>query len=266
MILWAVRFLATSYVLRVQISGTTTNLPFPVSGSLTLLRDYFMSEDARADGVTSKNNGHGDLIRMLQLCIRGHVNGAAATVAFDANFKLIVTFGGGQSGQLLWANAATTLDEAIFGFANVDTTNAVSTTGGNVPQGVFRPRKPIADDSRDRQGIVGGIGRTMSGKVRGSFFGLPTKDRRIFFAHLNKNVVLTEYLEADNPTGSLEYAWINSIARARYFRLYTDESLRTQTSYRLYQTTKAADELERNEQFKIWWNRGMSFALAEVPT
>jgi hypothetical protein len=265
LILWPVRFASTAYVLRVTINGTTTNLNFPATGSLTVGRDYFMSGDARADGTTASNNGHGDLISMLQATIRTHANGGAATVAFDSSFKILVTFGGGFGGQMLWAHGSTTLDDAVFGF-NGNTSTAISATSPNVPMGIFRPNRPIANDGRDRQGIVGGIARTMTGKVRVSRYALPAKERDLSFQYLNQNVALTEYLAGDNPTGSLEYAWINAFSLGRYFRLYEDESSRTTTSYKLYQIANLEDDMMRTEAFKIWWDRPLKTVLAEIPS
>lgn len=263
LVAWPIRFAATSYQLVVAIGGVTTTLSFPASGTLTVGRDYWMIDDSQADAVTV--GGNGSLLTLLKATIDSHASANTATVTLTSDFKVNVAMSAGTV-QILWDHGSTTLSKAIFGFA-ASTALASPVTGENVPYGIFRPGKPMAVDDRNRQPIVSGIARTMSGKPRfANLVTAPLKERDIKFEYLNKNVALTEYLEATNPTGSFEYFWINSASLGRTFRLYDDETSRTSTSYDLYQITDLEDQLRRMDSNRVlWWERPMTCVLRESP-
>jgi hypothetical protein len=257
-ILWPVRFLATSYLLRVTIGATTTNLAFPASGSLTVARDYWFSGDAQTDAGLDIDTatGRADLLGMLQATLRLHANGGAATVAFDAaGERIVVTFGGGQSGSILWSNVATTLDFNIFGWGNANTASATSTTATEPCAGRWLPGRPFSFDSLDRQPIVGGVARSISGKVRISRFSTPTQDREVQFQFLDQ----TKVIASSHTYEPFSYAWYNSLSLGRPFRVYDDvDELEV---YSVYRTTSLEDPMQRNEQFRVWWDVSLRMAF-----
>lgn len=250
MIATPVVFGAASYGLRVSISGVAATCTFTVTAG----RFYWMVGDAQADAATL--GGVGDLLERLRACIASHPSAPTVTVTLDANFNVRVSVASGTI-QILWTHGASTLDEAIFGFANADTAVAAAVTGTLIPQGLWRPGRPIWEDGRPQRPMVGGVARSVAGRTRVSYFGTMDRERSIYFGRLLQSVVLTEFLSVTNPTGSLEYHWLNSIGRGRPFRLYEDETSRTSSSYTLWRTTETSRPFRRNGEDppeSIYWN------------
>lgn len=257
MLLYPIRFAATSYIFRVtaDVAGSPTfaDLTFPASGSLTIGRNYWLSGDGQAD-ADGGVGGVGDLLTLLDACLELHPTIQTFTVTLESTFLVRVTVSGATLCILHWANAATTLDESIFGFTNTDTASLGAHNATLLPQGIWRPKRATAIDTRDRQPVVGGIAHAISGLQRTSRLALPRKERDLNWKFVNQAQILQEYELAAEPFGSFEEAWVNSISFGRPFRYYNDETSRTSTSYQLYVPRMLEDPMTRNEQFKIFWD------------
>lgn len=245
-LLWGVRFSSTTYNLRVTCNSITETLPFPASGSLSVTKDYFPSGD---------DDGSTDLLQMLEACIEAHTQAPAVDIALTEDFFIQIT--SSVAIELVWQDAATTLDGAPFGWT-ADSGSATTLTGDYIPHGIWRPQRPIARDSRLRQPIVGGVSKSVSGKTRVSRIAEPEKTRELSWIFLPKDRVLSEYATAVTgvTSTSFEYAWINSISKGYAFRYYADEaSLTSPVNYRI---ADLADPIARSEQFQIYWDIAIS--------
>lgn len=244
LVMWPVRFSATSYVLRVTAGGVTSNLAFPASGSLSTTQDYYMTGDGQSD----------DLITMLAETVQSHANvatcGGSVTAGFRVELNADVAF------TLHWSHANTTLDGLIFGWTGSDTASADPQTSPNMPQCWWRPGRPIAVDSRDRQPVIGGVAQSIAGDVRISSFGTPYKERDISFIYVTQNKILSEYAESDEPYNVFEYAWVNSIALGRIIRIYDDEGSISggSSTYSSYRVRNLADPMRRNQAYEVFWD------------
>lgn len=266
-----IRFAATSYVVRVTINGVAENLTFPASGSLTVGRDYWMIADAQADASPgSTNNGEGSVLEMLRATIASHSATGAVTVALTSDFLVLLDLTSDPVfSSINWDHVSTTLDEAIFGFPNaeVPALGVGSCLGTNIPHGLCRLHIPISIDGRPRQPIVRGFARSLTGKSRVSDFVLPYKERELNLDLILQKYALTEYADATNPTGTLEYAWVNSLSLGRYFRLYEDETTTaTSTSYSLNTVADLEDALERAAEYRIRWRDTIRMIETEAAT
>lgn len=253
MILWPIRFAATTYVLRATVASVSESLTFPSSGVLTVGRNYWLSGDGQAD-ADGGLGGVGDLITMLATTLTSHSAPATFTGTLGATFR---TFLQASTGSFTpeWNHAATTLDEAIFGFTNTTPLADVSQAGTLLPQGIWRPNRPVSFDSRERQPIVGGVARALSGLQRTSALALPLKERELGFSNLLQRYVLQEYEDTTEPFGSFEEAWINSMRSGIAWRYYPDETLHTTIAhYGLYRAASITDPMNRNEQYPIHWD------------
>lgn len=247
LIAWAIRFSSTTYVIRVVVNSVTEDLTFPTSGStLDTTTDYFMTGDE--DSV--------DLCELLETCIEQHSEVTTAAVTIDSNFlvEVDVAAGGGSTIDLQWDHGNTTLDGTVWGFT-ATTGNDDPAVSDTLPQGLWRPTRPIGIDSRDRQPLMGGVSSSVQGDTRVASFGTPYKEREITFVVMPQAKVLTEYAASSEPTGAFEYAWVNSIGLGRTFRLYADETdISTGSSaYTIYTTRELADPMERSQQYNVFW-------------
>ena len=238
---WGIRFTATSYVLRVTANATTENLTFPAAGSLSTTSDYYVTGDGQSD----------DLVTILAACIASHSQIATCTGTLTS-FRVVMN--ADVQFNLLWSNGSTTLDETIFGWTNSDTGLGDPLTAPNLPQGLWRPQRPINFDSRDRQPIVSGMAQSISGAVRVSDFGTPLKERDVNWVYLPQTRILTEYVDATEPYGSFEYAWLNSIRLGRVTRLYEDEDTINSSSYTAYRIRSLAEPMRRNDIYPVFWD------------
>lgn len=245
-ILWPIHFGATSYVLRVTADGGTQDLPFPAVGSLSTTTPYYMSGDGAAD----------DLITIIDAALTAHVNINTCAIVYTANDYLQFTFTttalGSNTVQILWSHANTTLDPAIFGFADASTAAALVITGTLVPHGLVNFERPPSTDSRDRTPVVGGAAISISGIVRTSRFTTSTPTRDFTFDLLHQRKALIEYADADEPTANVEYMWLNALSLGRTVRYCADRTnLASYESYRW--RPPLADPLQRSDQFILRW-------------
>lgn len=245
---WPVVFSASSYVLRVLYNGVTQDLTLNVTPN----RFYWMVGDGQVDAATL--GGQGDLLRVLELLIETHSGAPAVTVTLDANFRLRVAVAANTI-QLLWSHANTTLDTAGLGGANPfgyngDTSLAAAVVSASMPQGLWRPQRPIWNDGRPQRPMIGGVGRSLAGGVRVSDFGQAARERSAFFGRLRQEQVLSEYAPSTALWGAFEFAWLNAWGLGRPWRLYEDEGqLATGSSaYTLWRTVSKARPYQRNAE------------------
>lgn len=245
LIAWGIRFAATSYNLVVVANSNSVTVRFPNTGTdLSPTTDYYVTGDGQSDDVvsllaTAIQAQHGDISSVV----------GSVTSGFRVSFNADVSF------DLQWANGSTTLVDDTFGFDG--TTGAGDPhTGTLLPHGIWRPQRPIAIDSRDRQPVVGGVAQSLNGDIRVSSFGSPYKERETSFIYLPQERVLTEYASATEPTGAFEYGWVNSIAKGRSFRLYGDETDLDQGSsaYTTYRIRDIRDPMFRSQRYQVLWD------------
>jgi len=250
-------FTSASYVLRVTIGSVTENLTF----SVTPGRYYWLTGDNQADASTS--GGVGDLLRNLQACIASHSDVGTITVSLTSGFRVQVVTSSIATINILWGNAATTLDATIFGFAQTDTAGVGATlTAPNLGRGLWRAGKPISEpDSRRRRVHLGGISESLSGLHRVSNFGTSVRQRELAFRLLQRSVALDEYATSTEPYGTWEQAW-ESMRLGRPARIYADETSRTSTSYSLVRTRSVADPLARDPSTPLRW--GVDLQVADL--
>lgn len=243
---WPVQFSAASYGLRIQYNGfaqQTVTIP------VTVGRNYWLSGDGQVDSST----GAGDLLRVLELALETYsLTALSATVTLDSNFRVrIVT---PSNLTILWADAATTIDPAIFGFAAATAGPATTLTGANLPHGIWRPSRPLGMDSRDRQPIVGGVLMAQSGLIEVSRVALPYKTRDLSFAFIEPARTLTEYVAATEPTGAFENLWVTAATANRPLRVYADETSRSSSGYTQYKTRSVDDPISRSGPNQYWFD------------
>lgn len=250
LIRWPVRLGASSYLLRVVISGNAQSLTFIATAG----RDYWMAGDGAADSAA----GEGDALDRLRACIASHTSNPTVTVGLTADHRVVVSVASGTV-QLLWEHGTTTLPADVFGFTT-DTAAAASVTGPRLPHGICPIGAPYSEDSLDRVPVLGALSESMTGLVRVSSFGVQPAEREVVWDLLEQERVLSEFSPADEPTGAFEYAWLQRIARGERFRLHDDES---SAAYRVYRTRSLADPMERSEAFEVWWS--VRLAMRRVP-
>ena len=250
-------FSASSYVLRVTIGTTTENLNF----SVTPGRYYWLTGDNQADAST--NGGVGDLLRNLQTCIASHSDVGTITVSLTSGFRVQVVTSSIATINILWGNAATTLDATIFGWPQTNTAGTGATlTAPNLGRGLWRAGKPISEpDTRRRRVHLGGISESLSGLHRVSNFGTSVRQRELAFRLLQRSVALDEYATSTEPYGTWEQAW-ESMRLGRPARIYADEASRTSTSYSLVRTRSLSDPLARDPSTPLRW--GVDLQVADL--
>jgi hypothetical protein len=233
MILTPWRPTATSYNLRFTVNGVTETKAFPAAGLLTVGRNYWPSGDGQADSDGGVG-GVGDLFALLKATLDSHSDPAVFTAVLDASFRAVLTASAGTN-SILWADAATTLDEALFGFTNANTASAISATGTLLPRYIWRPNTDgYLRSQSDRTPIGGGIATALSGAQRVAKLTAGLREDDVRFTFVANRYALQDFEDASEPYGSFEEAWLNSISLGRQFRIYNDETVRTSTSYRLY--------------------------------
>lgn len=245
MIGWGVRFAATSYTLKVTADSVAATLNFPAAGALA--GDYYMTGDAQAD----------DLLTILKTTLETHSGIATATVGFDADFRITVSAVKPASGaavlSLEWDDAATTLDKAVFGYAASTSLAATTLVGAHQASGLWRAGRALADDSRDRTPISGGVARSISGLSYVARIATSVApERSVSWSLVPQERILTEY--ATSPRASFEYGWLYSMSYGYALRLYADETSRTSSSYDLYTVGGLGDPLSRSEIYSVRWD------------
>ena len=250
-------FSASSYVLRVTIGVNTENLTF----SVTPGRYYWLTGAPQVDAST--HGGVGDLLRNLQTCIASPSDVGTITVSLTSGFRVQVVTSSIATINILWGNAATTLDATIFGWPQTDTAGTGATlTAPNLGRGLWRAGKPISEpDSRRRRVHLGGISESLSGLHRVSNFGTSVRQRELAFRLLQRSVALDEYATSTEPYGTWEQAW-ESMRLGRPARIYADETSRTSTSYSLVRTRSVSDPLARDPSTPLRW--GVDLQVADL--
>lgn len=240
-------FSAGTYNLRMTINAVTETRSFTVTAG----RYYWTVGDGQADAATS--GGVGDLLDRLRACIASHTQAGTVTVTL-VNQRVRVTSTTLGTINLLWADAATTLDGRIFGWTTASSGASTSPiTAPNLPQGLWVPSKPISEpDSRDRSVTLGGLTESLSGVYRVSDFGTAAKERTLSFRLLQRAVALDEYAASSAPYGTWEQAW-SSIRRGRPFRVYPDAATLTSSAFTLYRTRSLTDPLTRDPSTILRW-------------
>lgn len=242
-ILTPVRFTAASYALRVSRNGTPSTLTLNVTAG----RDYWLSGDAQADDAT----GAGDLLALLEALLDTVASGV--TVALNAAHQVVVTAPSGTL-ALLWADGATTLDPAVFGFADADTSAALVVTGTLQAAGIWRPEKPLGP-GRTTPVHVAGLARSLAGDVAGAYFGEAYPEREVTFPAVTDAKVRASQAPAGEPLGTLETAWA-SMVQGRPWRLYEDE---TSQAYAVHKATSQALPWSPHPRHPWYWQ-------ATIPT
>lgn len=252
--MWPIRFTAGSYILRFTTVDGTVDLSWPPAVAFTLGRNYWVSGDGQAD-ADGGVGGTGDLIAILDATLEAE---AGATPTFTSTLttafqtRVVVSTG---TLNLLFSHANNTVDETIFGWNVLTDSGAASTiTSPNQVKGIWRPKRPIAVDSRDRQPIVGGIGRTLDGTPRSGVLTLPKKTRDLEFKYLVNAQTLIEYAATTEPFGTFEHAWNNALGLGYAFRYYPDETNLATNAYTLYTARDLKDPLKRNELHRLYWD------------
>lgn len=262
LILTPIRFTAST----VSLVVTANSVQETLNMSVTVGRDYWVSGDAQADGAGNVN-GVGDLLAMFETMLETHSEISAASATLDSDYSLTVAVTATGTTDLEWSNGSTTLDPEPFGFTASDADDGATGTisSPNACQGIWNPEQPVNVDSRDRQPIVGGVARSVSGYPRVSRIATPLPERTLTFDLVDQSKVLDEYVDGTEPYGSFEWNWINSMSLGRNWRFYGDEAdLNSAASYSVYRITSLDDPMSRAQQFNVLWTLTVSGALLEA--
>lgn len=237
---WSVIFDAQP-VIRVAVqSSTIENLTIPV----VVGRHYY----------AHKNAGDHSLLAAMKTGFDTHTSGAVFTVSASIiSGRPKVTIAADTPHQIKWANAATTFDAGIVGNHVSDDAVYASSRDSDLNNigTIWEPRRPVSFDSRDRDALVRGISRSLSGQTRISSFGEAKSLRRITFEKFAEKYALEESLDSDEPRNYFEKAWKDSMSLGNPFEVIEDVSdLQTATEYR---AASVADPLSRDSQYPILW-------------
>lgn len=266
-ILYPVRFTATSYVLRVTQNSVTEDLPFPASGSLTIDRNYWFSGEDDLD-IDGGEGGIGDILRMLETTLAEHSVGGVWSVTFNANRQIQIA-NASYAFSILWSHANSTLPEHIFGAPNATSTssgNAV--TLGKPPHGHWIPGQPAETDSRDQPRILTGVATSLGGETYRRRLVEGRKARTLAWNLLPQSRVLEESGDMATvantdatQTDTLEYLWRGAITHGYPIRYYPD---RGETDYTLYSVQNIEEPWQRDAQYLLRWS--CSLDLRRVTT
>lgn len=243
LLLAPVRFGATYYTLR-STQGSAADLRFPASGDLDADTDYYVSGDGTAT----------DLLKMLDTCLTAHASTYSFNVTLNSDLRVEVeTVSHGDLFTLEWAHASTTLDQAIFGYADANTVSAFRATATGRPSSMWRPARPPSEDSRDRQEIIASVVATMSGLQRTARLVAPNKERDVVFALLPQELVLDELSDATETT--FETVFTDWLSYGHAFRWYPDETDLTSDAFALYKLREinAKEAYQRDSTHRLRW-------------
>lgn len=240
---WPVRFAASSFGLRIAYNGFAQQT---VTVPVTIDRNYWLSGDAQTD----TSAGNGDLLRVLELALETYsLTALTATVTLNSNFRVSIVTPSNLT--IYWSDVASTLDPMLFGFTAATFGPATSNVGANLPNGIWRPNRPISYDTRDRQPYVGGVLSAIGGLTEVSRVAVPYRTRDIDFRYLAPDRVLGEYSPVTEPTGAFEDLW-DAVTANRPLRLYPDETSRASSGYREYRVRDLADPITREGAAQYW--------------
>jgi len=253
--LYPVRFSASSYDLVINHGGMNETISITVETG----RDYWFSGDSTADD----SNGNGDLVKLLEDALNSATMvGQSFTVELSSQNVITVT--GAMIFSLLWDDAGTTLDGSIFGSDGSPTAADLSTVFPKVTSGIWSPGFPPWNDSRDQQPITGALSRSVSGLVRGSFFGLPNKERDLMFDMVNREKTLEEFRETTETHGTIEDLWIRAGCLGRRVRYYPDEADRD--AFSAYRFRDSEHPFERSSIDPFRWTTSLRLVLESAAT
>ena len=240
LLMWGLRFTAQP-VLRLDMSGSGAE---DVTLATSTDTDYFMSGDGQSD----------DLLAILDTAIETHSVGGLATSSISS-WKIQTAIAGlGTSIQFVWSSGNTTLDPLIFGWTSSDSSTAATLTSPNEPMGWWRPGRLLSHpDERDRQIVVGGVSRSMSGVTRVSNFGTSTKERELTVRRFLRAYAKETHAAATAPYNTFESAWHRSMALGYTFRLYEDETDLSTSAYTSYRIRSLSDPLSLDPNTRIRW-------------
>lgn len=257
LVLWPIKFSATSYVLRVTVDGAAEDLDFPASGTLTSGRSYWMSGNGSGDSDGGEG-GVGDLLAMLVATLETHSNLPTVTVEFDSQFRLVVT--SDLALTIHWGHANTTLDHAIWGASNGnESTSSGTMTFARRAYGVWRPRQPWQEDSEDRTEFSTGVKASLSGSVYRAPLTNRNKPRQLGWTVLSKARVLeahgddaggTALTHDQNQTDTFEFLWRSAIALGYPIRVLEDET-DFASDYKLYSVETKDAPWKRDDQHRL---------------
>lgn len=205
--------------------------PYAVTGDLK----FYVG--ATLDTVTLTLDGTEDMatrLSKLKTAMETHSAGPTITVTLLSTQKVRI-FVGGLTAQLLWTDAATTLDAEIFGWSNSSDYGPFATLNApNQVGGLWVPGKEPEEDTGDVQRVVGGTSTALSGKQRTSYFAQPYAERDLVFGLLQPAVTEDRFADSAAPQGTLERAWLDALSKGRSLFYAEDESdLATYTEYKL---------------------------------
>lgn len=236
LLLASVRFTDSYYTLR-STQGSSANLRFPAVADLDPETDYFVSGDGTAT----------DLLTILDTCLTAHASTFAFNVTLTTSlFVDVETVSHADTFSLDWAHVNTTLDPAIFGFADANTATSFRATATGRPASMWRPERPPTEDSEDRQDVIANVAETMDGGQRTAVLAVPKKTRDVMFA-----LVPQEKALAARAAGldNFESVFTSSLAYGYPFHYYPDETARSSSDYTLYRmrAIAAAEAYRRDE-------------------
>lgn len=254
LVLWPLRFTASSYVLRVTCNAVTEDLTF----SVTAGRDYWMSGDAAADTAA----GNGDALDRLRACLETHSELSGVTLQIEDDMRVFAK--AAQSYQILWGHANTTLDPLVFGWTATDTAGSANQYSPNVPRGLWRPGVMAARDTRSRARYVGGTAVALSGAQRTSRIAESAAERDLELRLIPRQRALQEYATSSEPYNTWEYAWQEAVSLGRRLRFYDRATQRGVNDYTLYRERDATqDRLQPDSGDRLtWWS--LQLQLREV--
>lgn len=240
---WSRRFDSQPTV-RLDVSGTgqeTVTIPF----------------DSTVDYYTMGTIAQATLLAAFEAGLETHSSGAGFTVTSTTISDVpTIQISGTLNWRILWANINTTLDPQILGWTAVDMPSLVASANSpNMAGQVWRPRRPISNDSREQRPIIGGLTRSISGQLRVSNFGQPFKERTITFQRFLEQYALQEYAPATEPQNTFEEFWQDGAALGRPFRLWqAGEFFSAAPEYRM---SSLQQPMERDAQYPVLWNANL---------
>jgi hypothetical protein len=250
---------ASTYVLRCE-AGTNgaEDLVFGGAG-LTANRELWMSGDGQEDGVGAGDiGGVGDLLELLKECIETYAGDTVeVTVTLTSAHLIYIHQTAGDALKIYWSHANTTLDPAVWGMVSetktVDGFDRI--VGDKIPEGIWKPSKALAEDSRSRKRYYGGAAVAPSGAYRASVLSSTLLERQIAFRYLSQELALDEYAAAGAPTNTWQSLWDRALVQGSPVRLYLDESAMTSSDYSLWRLDpeQYADPLVRDPNTRIRW-------------
>ena len=234
-ICWGVRFNSATYTLKVAVDGGgASTLTFPSTGSLDPATDYFMT----GDGTSV------DLLKILTDTLRTHASLSNAVAALSpSTLKVQIVSDPGPVIQVNWADG--TLPDHLFGFdGNTSSAAVVAATEG--PWGLWLPGRPPSTDSRDRERLIGGVARSVSGRTSVTRIARH-KERDLGWVFVPQSKTLIEYAGAEGNQSTLEFAWVESIGRGYGLRYYATETATGTQVYTNYVTRDLEAPMMRGE-------------------